>query len=185
MKLLLLKAGVADVPIILQELEQATSSESASDAEVGMLLRRPVVWLLDPSGTLAWHWRRFQLLLNRPDPLSALALLHSACHARGAAVGISDASAQEKTLGELLTGSLLDANDPAITPELLAASWYAAGELDPASRPDPLPEAIRHLQALLHPDCRTRNTAQFIFGLFSQTSPSDRQTVRSLVFQHR
>ena len=74
---------------------------------------------------------------------------------------------------------------PSIMSALIFASRTAAGHVDPASEPDPLPVAVRYLLEALESHTDPREAAQTVLLMFAETQPADRTIVRSLVFGDR
>ena len=181
-KMRLLKAQIADVPISLHELQQVAVDTEDSHIAVNCFLARPRIWIENPQHAVRWCLNRVQELNRGPHRQQVLGLLHATCYGWGAAV---PPLARKAVLGMVLGGTILIISDPAITPQLLTASRYAANELDPRNTSDPLEEAVKnmlnHLEATIGPDPAARTLIQ----LFSQADPADRQMVASIVFRYR
>ena len=182
MKMTLLRAQIADVPISLDELPQATDESDDSNIAVNCFLARPHVWTENPSDTFRWYLERVRQLGQGPHRQRVLGLLHAACHGWGAAV---PTSARKSVIAGALGGTILIVSDPAITPQLLTASRYAANELDPRATPDPLPEAVKNMLKLLENAIGPKRAAQTLTLLFSEADPADRHVVASIVFGDR
>ena len=127
--------------------------------------------------------------MNRVQELSkgsrqqqVLGLLHAACYGWGAAV---PPLPREAVIGCALGGTILSVSDPAMTPQLLAASRYAANELDPKKNSDPLTDAVKNMLNFLENTIGPNRAAQTITLLFSEANPDDRNTVASIVFGDR
>ena len=182
MKMRLLRARIGDVPISLSELAWATENSDGADIAVGVFLGRPHVWSLNPSDALAWYLKRIRMMINSPYRQVVPQLLYEACRGYGAAVPESD---RVVAVGNLLAATLLDINFPALTPILLAATRYAAITLAPESRPDPLPTAVQKVLNSLESIVEPALAAQFVMGLFSETSLADQHQVASIVLGDR
>ena len=181
-KMRLLGAQIADVPISLHELQQAAEDTEDSHIAVNWFLARPRIWIENPQHALGWHLNRVQELNRGPHQQQILRLLHAACYGWGAAV---PPLARKSVMGIPLGGTILIIGDPAITPQLLTVSRYAANELDPKNTSDPLEDAVRnmlnHLEATIGPGPAART----LIRLFSQADPADRRIVASIVFRDR
>ena len=183
MKMRLLRAKIADVPISWQEIDHAVEDSDEPDPAVNLFLRRPVIWDSNLQETLAWYLKRFRMLIEGPLRQRAPELLHAACHGLAATGGFTT---PQPVVGRILAGSLFLADDPTMTPALLAAARYASGELEPVDRPDPLPESVKQLLEFLEEaSLEPAQAARIVTELFSQTEPADRQTATLTVLADR
>ena len=182
MKIRLLRARIADVPISLGELAWATDDSDGTDIAVKVFLGRPHVWSLNPSEAISWYRERIRTMTNSPQRNTVPSLLYEACRGYGAAVPESDRIA---AIGSLLAGTLFDVYVPAMTPALMAASRHAALTLEPKSKPDPLPIAVQSLLNSLEPTAGTALAAHIIMVLFSEAALDDRINVASIVLSNR
>ncbi len=181
-KMRLLKAQIADVPISLNELKQAAEDAEESHIAVNCFLARPRIWIESPQHAVTWCLDSVRELKGGPHQQQVLGILNAACYGWGAAV---PPLARQAVMGTVLGGTMLIISDPNMTPQLLMASRYAANELDPRNTSDPLEEAVgdmlNHLEATIGPGPAARTLIQ----LFSQADPADRQVVASIVFHER
>ena len=170
------------MPIPLSELEAAADYSNGPDGAIHHFLRRPLTWRRDLPNTMAWYLTLFEKLMDGSQQEFAPGLLYAACCGFGAAV---DTSARRGAIGSLLAAALTLVENPEITPKLLAIARYAAGELDPAARLDPLEDAVRHLLNGWEDGFGSGPTAQLVMLLFSCVDPADRHTVTTTVLGER
>ena len=182
LKMRLLRAGIADIPISLSELEMAADFRDGPDAAIQHFLRRPLAWSLDLPNTMKWYLALFSKLIAGPHQEFAPGLLYAACYGVGAA---ADTPARQGAIGSLLAAALVHIDDPESAPTLLAAARYAAGELEPAARLDPLEDAVRHLLDAWEDRFGTGPAARVVTSLFSCVDPADRHTVMTTVLGDR
>ena len=182
MKMRLLRAQIADVPISLNDLSQTVDESDASNIAVNCLLARPHVWIENPSDTFGWCLERVRELCQGPHRQRVMGLLQAVCYGWGTVVPMS---AQRAVVGGALGGAILIVSDPAMTPQLLTASRYATHELDPRAKPDPLPEAAHKMLKFLETAIGPNRAAQRLILLFSEAEPADRHVVASIVFSDR
>ena len=182
LKMRLLRAGIADVPISLSELEMAADYRDGPDAAIQHFLRRPLAWSRDLPNTMKSYLTLFGKLIAGPHQEFAPGLLYAACYGVGAA---ADTPARQGAIGSLLAAALVHIDDPESTPTLLAAARYAAGELEPAARLDPLEDAVRHLLDAWEDRFGTGPAAQVVTSLFTCVDPADRHTVMTTVLGDR
>ena len=182
MKMRLLRAQIADVPISLPELTQATDDSDAPDTAVGSFLSRPQVWHDHSSEVFRWYLERIRELIRGPYQQWVPALLNASCLGLGAAVVPPN---RQKAMGGLLAAASFNIGDPTMVPALVAASRYAANHLDPSAQLDPLPDAVKVLLTSLEAEIGTGPAAQELTVLFSETDPSDRLTVTSVILEDR
>ena len=181
-KMRLLRAQIADVPVSLPELTQAIDDSDAPDTAVANFLGRPQVWHDHLSEVLRWHLERVRELMNGPHRQWVPVLLNASCCGLGAAVAPPNRSA---VIGGILASSLFNSGDPTMVPALVAASRYAANHLDPSAQLDPLPDAVKVLLTSLEAEIGTGPAAHELTVLFSETDPSDRLTVTSVILEDR
>ena len=182
MKLALLRAGVADVPISLPELTQAVDDSDTRDDIVGAYLSRPLAWSRDLPGTLNWYLSRASVLSADGNHLRVAGLLYAGSLGSGAAAAEENRSG---AIGALLAVTIGRVADPSAVPALVAASRYAAGHLDASSGSDPLQDAARHLLNGLESEIGPGPAAQTVVQMFSEVEPADRQVVSSIVLGDR
>ncbi|WP_420618038.1 tetratricopeptide repeat protein [Candidatus Poriferisocius sp.] len=183
MKMLLLRARIADVPISLGELSDAIDDTDGPDPAAELLLGRPATWADNVEETLRWYLGRVATLISGPHRDRTASLLVAASVGLGTAAVLEH---RQKALGRVLADTLWLVNDPAMTPLLLEASRYAGREIDLAANLDPLEQAVRRLQERLQEQRIDADIAAgFVQAIFSQTQPADRLAVSSILFANR
>ena len=182
MKMRLLRARIADVPLSLNELAKMADNTTGPDTATELFLRRPHVWIGRPTELRRWYLERVKAKMKGSDRERIPVLLYQA--SQGWGTSVHDA-AQQVVISDLLARTLLIVRDPPMTPTILAASRYAASELSPAVRPDPLPYAVRQMLNLLEPAMGSGPASQTVTVLFSEADPADRLVVASIVFGSR
>ena len=181
MKMRLLRAQIADVPISLQELCEAADDSDGPDVAVGSYLGRPFSWL-NPSETFAWYQHRVEMMMSTSSKQGIPGLLFNAAHGLGSAVG---PEGRQAAMGRILAASLWTVQDPTMSPMLLMCSRFAARRIDPVADVDPLPDAVAELLAFLENELDAGTAAQSVTSIFSHAEPADRLTVASLVVGDR
>ncbi len=183
MKMLLLRARIADVPISLGELSDAIDDTDGPDPAAELLLGRPATWADNVEETLRWYLGRVATLISGPHRDRTAGLLVAASVGLGTAAVLEH---RQKALGRVLADTLWLVNDPAMTPLLSEASRYAGREIDLAANLDPLEQAVRRLQERLQEQRIDADIAAgFVQAIFSQTQPADRLAVSSILFANR
>ena len=182
MKALLLRARIADVPISLSELAEAVGQHDLPDETVGAYLGRPLTWTRNLTETTDWFLERVSGLAADEHYQRVPGLLHAAARGLGAA---ADAARRDDAIGALLAETIRRVADPSTVPALLAASRYAARDLDPGSDGDPLASAVQNLLSALERAIGAGLAAQAIVRVFSEVEPADRHTVASIVLGNR
>ena len=199
MKMRLLRARIADVPITFHELEQTMVGSDGPDIAIDLLLRRPIVWVNNKAEapgygnlrreTISWFLHHLMRTFNGPHRQRIPGLLAAACHGLGVVFGVKASSIMAAYIIMITWRVCASLNDPKLAPTLTAdlvkAARYAAGQLDPINRPDPLENIVRHLLILLEENTDTQNVAQVIVWMFSETAPADRRIVTAAVFGDR
>ncbi|MCY3807449.1 MAG: hypothetical protein OXG91_13340 [bacterium] len=179
MKMRLLRARIADIPITLGELSEAVDDTDGPDPGVELFLGRPANWADDPEETLRWYLGRVAALISGPHRERAPGLLIAACCGLGSAAPPDN---RLGAMGRVLADTLWVVNDPAMTPILLEASRFAGRAIDLAANLDPLEHATRRLQAILaERQIDAEMTARIVLALFSQAQPADRLAVSAIV----
>lgn len=179
MKMRLLRARIADVPISLSTLEQVADHSAGLDSAVQHFLRRPAVWGRGRvQRTTALYVGLLKKLISRSEHQLAAGLLHAACCGLGVATDLEATS-------YLLAGTLLIVNDPGSVPALLDAARYAARELDLATKLDPLEETVRYLLKTCEPIFGAGQAAQVVMWIFSQAKFADHQIAMKVLFGDR
>ena len=178
----LLRARIADVPISLHEIAEAADEIDSPDKIVGAYLSRPLAWSQDLDEVFNWFLDRVTALTAQTDEQRVPGLLYAAAYGAGAAVV---AERRFAAIGALLAGTVGRVADPSAVPALLAASRYAARELDPSSGADPFEYAVRQLLGALESTIGPSQAARDIARMFSDTQPADRHTVASIVLGDR
>ena len=177
-KMRLLRARIADVPISLPELTQAIDDSDGPDIAVAIFLSRPQVWHDHLSEVLRWHVERVRELARGPHRQWIPVLVNASCR------GISAYAAphfRSELMGGILGSTLLQVDDPTMVPNLVAASRYAAMGLDPSAQLDPMPDAVRMLLANIETAIGPEAAARHLMALFSAVDPADRLTVLSII----
>ena len=201
MKVRLLRARIADVPITLQELEQATDGNDGPDIAVDLLLRRPSVWVNNETGTpehsrlrhetSRWFFHCLMTTINGPHHQRVPGLLFAACHGLGIAFGTEawHILASHAIICAWQAYALSASGDPSqapqMTAEMVRAARYTAGQLEPVDRPDPIKNITRHLILFLENATDANTAAQTVLWLFSAADPADRQIVTEVVLEER
>lgn len=178
MKTRLLRAGIADVPISLPELREATDDRNGSDPAVGLFLGRPFSWR-DPSETFPWYVDRVATLKAAAMSQRIPGLLFEASCGLGVAV---DSEHRPAALGELLAVTLWTACDPKISPKLITSSRVAARRIDFSAYVDPLNDTVTQLSEFLEEHVEADTAAQYIMSIFSTADTADKLTVASALF---
>ena len=181
-KMRLLRARIADVPISLSELTLALDDSDGPYIAAASFLSRPQVWQDHISEVLRWHLERGRQLKRGPHQQWIPVLVHASCRGLGAATPQPN---RAKVMGGFLASALFNINDPAMVPDLLVASRYAASALNPLTRLDPLPDAIRSLLTSLEPAIGSEAAAGYLMELFSKADPPDRRTVTAIIIENR
>lgn len=181
-KMRLLRAGIADVPITLTQLTQAIDDSDGPDIAVASLLSRPRVWYDHLAEVVTWFGERVRELMRGNHGQWIPVLVNASCR------GISTLAAphhRAKLMGSILALALIQVNDLTIVPDMVAASRYAATAFDTNSEVDPLPEAVRTLVGNVETTIGPKHAARFLTLLFSEADPSDRLTVTSILLEDR
>ena len=178
MKMRLLRAQIADVPISLDELRHAVEDTEDSHIAVNCFLARPRIWIENPQPAVAWYLNRVQELKGGPHQQQVMALLQAVGYGWGTAV---PPQAQKEVMGMTLGATILMISDPVMTPQLLITSRYTANELDPGNASDPLEEAVKHMLNCLEATIGPGPAARTLFQLFSRADSADRGIVASIV----
>ena len=182
MMMRLLRAQIADIPISVPALANEIDESDGPDVAVGLFLARPHVWRENLAEPFHWYLQRLRTLIQGPNLQRVLGLLTAACHGLGAAV---KTPYRQTAMGAILTAAIAAVGDPQIVPALVAASRYAANELQPLAQLDPLPGAVKHILSSLEPVIGPGPAAQILSSLFSETEPADRHTVTSIILEDR
>ena len=182
MKVQLLRARIADVPITAPELVDATDRGEVLDFAACAYLSRPLPWASDLHGTLGLFRDLVTDLVYSENQRWVPGLLDAASFGLGMAV---DSTQRNGAIGALLFTAVLHTCDPSIVPALIFASRTAAGHVDPAAEPDPLPVAVRRLLEALESHADPREAAQTVLLMFAEAQPADRTIVTSIVFGDR
>ncbi len=131
---------------------------------------------------LHWFVERVRQLMRGSHQQWIPVLVHAGSRGLGAATAPPN---RVKVMGGILASALFNVNDPTMVPNLVAAGRYAASDLDPFTRLDPLPDAIEGLLASLEPAIGYESAARYLMRLFSATDPSDRRTVTAIIIGAR
>ena len=164
MKMRLLRARIADIPISLEELAPTTDNDNSPDIATELFLRRSYIWSHAPAITREWYLNRATALMDSPHRQRIPILFYQACYGWGTAISDSD---DQPVTGELLAKTLLTVKDPEMTPAIVAAARYAANEL---AEPDPLPEALLQIAEMCPAIASV--TEETLTCLFSKEHPA-------------
>lgn len=178
LKMRLLRARIADVPITIVELEQKVDDSDEPDFAYDYFLSRPFAWSNEPSACLRSYLMRVSDLARGPHKSGLVRLLHAACLGLGATI---DPSERQEAFGRLLGHTLLGISDPKFVPRFLAVVRMSAGKLDPAGWQDPLDKAVLYVLQTLEGVVDANDAALFLTWLFSQTASDDRRVVVSTI----
>lgn len=181
MKMRLLRARIADVPISLPVLQEAADDRDGADSAVSLFLGRPISWG-DLLATRAWYLNRVSALTAASLGREIPDLLFIASCGLGSAVL---ADQRQAALGDILAATLWAVWDTTKSPMLLTCSRLAARQVDPSANVDPLHDAVRHMLDLLENRLEADIAAQIVMSIFSQVEPSDELVVAALVLGDR
>ena len=181
-KMRLLMARIAEVPIALTDLAQASEDNHRPEVAINFYLSRPLAWRENLPDTFKWYLERVRTMRQGPRQSQISGLLYAACYGRGSAAA---AAARLPVVAGLLAVTVLTVNDLASTPQLVIASRYAAKHLEPRSNIDPLPGAVRQMLTILESQASSEQAAQTMLRLFEEALPADRRTVTSIVVGER
>lgn len=182
LKMRLLRARIADVPISLLELTQAIDDSDGPDRAVASLLGRPQIWHEYLTEALRWYAARLKELASGPHRQWVPMFVKDSCRGIGAAIPPSN---RLKAIGGILASALFNIGDPAIVPALVAGSRYATNDLDPSAELDPLPDAVKILLTSLEAEIGAEAARRDLMRLFSAADPADRLIVTSVILGNR
>lgn len=182
LKMRLLRARIADVPISLLELTQAIDDSDGPDTAVASLLGRPQIWYEYLTEALRWYTARLKELASGPHRQWVPIFVKESCRGIGTAVPPPN---RLKAIGGILASALFNIGDPAIVPALVAGSRYATNDLDPSAELDPLPDAVEILLTSLEAEIGAEAARRDLMRLFSAADPADRLIVTSVILRDR
>ena len=178
MRMQLLRAHIADIPINLEEMIQATDDSEGPDTAWALWLVRPASWQ-DTGIAFTRHVHRMQMLVDGHLLRHVPDLVYASCLGLGSAVADSKRS---NAMGAVLAGSLLQLEDAERMADLLVANARAASaHLDPRGRPDPLPSAATMLLQAYETATDASVAAQKLIHVFSRLPSEDRRIVASVI----
>lgn len=178
MRMRLLRAHIADVPINLEEMIQATDDSEGPDTAWVLWLVRPASWQ-DPIIAFTRHVHRMQMLADGHLLRHVPELVYASCLGLGSAVADSE---RPSAMGAVLAGSLLELEDVERMADLLLANARAASaELDQRGHPDPLPAAAAFLLQAYETATDASVAAQKLIHVFSRLSSDDRRIAASVI----
>lgn len=181
MKMRLLRARIADVPISLGELTEAADDSEGPDPAVALFLGRPASWADNTEEVLKWYLGRAAALMAGPHREQLAGLLIAACCGLGAA---AIPEHRPSAIGRVLADTLWQVNNSAMTPVLLEASRLAGREIDLAADLDPIEHTTRRLVEILRSlRIDPATTAWFVKGVFSQAQLADQLAASSICAQ--
>ena len=178
MKMRLLRARIADVPIRRTELVHETDDSEGADPAWETWLSRPAAWH-DPADAFAGYAHRLRKLQEHNRVQHMPRLLQAACRGIGAAVVDGE---RKRAIGAVLATSLLELRDraPLATELVQVARLTATGR---GQRPpiDPLPAAAEFLLAAYEEVTDAAVAAQMLLKTCSSLSPDDLRIVASVI----
>ena len=178
MKMRLLRARIADVPISLRELTEAADDSEGPDPAVALFLGRPASWADNPEEVLQWYLGRTAALMASPQRENLAVLLIAACCGLGAAVAPEH---RTSAVGRVLADTLWQVNNPSMTSVLLEASRLAGRLIDLAADLDPLEHTTRRLVEILRShEVDPEMTIWIVRAVFSQAQPADKLAASSI-----
>ena len=178
MKMRLLRARIADVPIGIGVLAEAADDSEGPDPAIALFLGRPASWSDNPEDVLNWYLGRAAALMAGPHSEHLAGLLIASCCGLGAAVAPEH---RTSAIGRVLADTLWQINDPAMTPVLLEASRLAGRLIDLAADLDPLEYATRRLVEILRShQVDPEMTIWIVRAIFSQAQPADKLAASSI-----
>lgn len=178
MRMRLLRARIADVPIRRTELVSATDDSEGADPAWETWISRPAAWH-DPVDAFAGYAHRLRKLQADHRIQHIPRLLQAACRGIGAAV---DDGERKRAIGAVLAASLLELRDPTpLATELVQVARLAATGLGPRPPVDPLPAASQILLAAYQDVADAADAAQRLLRTCSSLSPADLRIVASVI----
>lgn len=178
MRMQFIRAHIADVPINLEEMIQATDDSEGPDAAWALWLTRPASWQ-DAGIAFERHVHRMRMLVDGHLLRHVPELVYASCLGLGSAVADSERS---NAMGAVLAGSLLELEDAEGVADLLVANARAASaHLDPRGRPDPLPSAAAMLLQAYETAADASVAAQKLIHVFWRLPADDRRIVASVI----
>ncbi len=178
MRMQFIRAHLADIPINLEEMIQATDDSEGPDTAWALWLTRPASWQ-DPGIAFTRHVHRMEMLVDGHLLRHVPELVYASCLGLGSAVTDSE---RPNAMGAVLAGSLLQLEDAEGVADLLVANARAASaHLDPRGRPDPLPSAATMLLQAYETATDASVAAQKLIHVFSRLPSEDRRIVTSVI----
>lgn len=175
-KLDLLRAHIADVPIGWSEVAEESDDRDGPDPAWELWLGRPATWR-EPDVVAGFAHRVRELEQRWAHHISSL--VHAACRGLGTAVVDRD---RRGALGWVLARALLELNDPAsCAAGLVDAARAAAAGRDRRSRIDPLPAAAELLLAAYEAETDAATAAQKLLSVFSSLPADDLRIAASVI----
>ena len=178
MKMRLLRAQIADVPISLPELCEASDDSAGPDVAVGSYLGRPFSWRNPFRKTFAWYQHRVEMMMSMSSKQGIPGLLFNAAHGLGSAVG---PEGRQAAMGGFLRHRCGPCKTLRCRRCCSCAVEFAARRIDPVADVDSLPDAVAELLTFLENELGAGTAAQAVTSIFSHAEPADRFTVASLV----
>lgn len=187
MRMRLLRANIADIPINLEEMIQATDDNGGPDTAWELWLARPASWQ-DPGIAFSHHVHRMRMLISGRLLRNVPELVSASCLGLGSAV---DDSERASAMGAVLAGSLLELElaGPLLELEdaeravalLVASARAASSHLDPRGHLDPLPAAAELLLRVHESATDASVAAQKLIHVFARLPSDDRRIVASVI----
>lgn len=178
MKMRLLRARIADVPIRWTEIAHATDDREGTDPAWETWLSRPAAWH-DLADAFAGYAHRLRMLWQDDRLRNIPRLAQAACRGIRAAVVEGE---RKRAIAAVLAVSLLELRDPGrLVPELVQVARLVAAGRDPRSQVDPLPAAAEFLLAAYEDGTDAAVAAQRLLSVCSSLPSADLRTVASVI----
>ena len=176
LKGLLLREGIADVPLTWDELTAIADADTTGRAALNFLAR-PASWHHPPT-TFQWYSERLGQAAASEDTSLVCGLLRAASVGFGTSV---DPSIRRHPLSCMLATAVLTAQNLEVVPALVLASRYACWEIEPSGDLDVLPDAAAALLDVYIAELAPAHAAQAVLIRFNECEEQDRRTVTSAV----
>ena len=178
MKMRLLRARIADVPVRWTELVRATDDTEGADPAWETWLSRPAAWH-DLADAFAGFAHRLRKLQEDHRIQQVPRLMHAACRGIGA---VTVNGERRRAIGAVLAASLLELRDPVLlATELIQVARQAATGPGSWAPVDPLPAAAEFLLAAYEEVADAAGAAQMLLKTCSSLSPADLRIVASVI----
>ena len=132
LKMRLLRARIADVPISLSELSEAVEGCGGPDTGLEFFLGRPAIWREDADGALGWYLGRVNTFLAGSNRWHVPGLLLAASYGLGSAVAPPQ---QQAAIGSVLAETLRTCGRVSQIRRWRLRCWSSADALPARSTP--------------------------------------------------